>query len=96
MADVTRRAFLGTGSGAAVAGVAFSALPGLAAAAPASAAPSPRDRSPGPGDTPAAGSYVVHVRDARTGDLSVMTGETEVLLNDPALVARVVAASAGR
>jgi hypothetical protein len=94
MAEVTRRAFLGTGSTAAATGLALAAAPGLAAATPA--APGRAARVDGPAPTPPRGTYVVHVRDARTGDLSVMTGESEVLVHDPALVARVVSAASER
>jgi hypothetical protein len=95
MAEVTRRAFLGTGSTAAATGLALAAAPGLAAAAPAAAGGASGTSGPAPTPTPS-GTFVVHVRDARTGDLSVMTGESEVLVHDPALVARVVSAASER
>jgi len=98
MAEVTRRVFLGTGAGAAAAGVAFAAVPGLATAAGAETVRT----APGvsaTGSTPAAvgdGEYVVHVRNASTGEVSVLNGENEIVFTDPQLVARVVAASTGR
>jgi hypothetical protein len=97
MAEVTRRVFLENGAGGAVAGIALAT--GLATATssrrggsmmPGAAGSGPPDQEPG------SGTYVVHVRDARRGEVSVMTGEREVLLHDPALVARVVAAANGR
>lgn len=94
MSEVTRRAFLGTGPGAAAAGL---ALAGRTSRAPRPAGSGPARPSRRPTTSTAAGpgsrAYVVHVRDASTGEVSVMTGESEVRLHDPALVARVVAAA---
>ena len=97
MAEVTRRVFLGTGAGAAAAGVAFAAVPGLATAAGAETIAAGRGPTAAPAATPTDvgdGEYVVHVRNARTGEVSVLNGENEVVFTDPQLVARVVAASA--
>ena len=41
------------------------------------------------------GPLVVHVRDAAAGEVSVLSGESEVVIHDPAFVARIVAAAGG-
>ncbi|MGD0244324.1 MAG: hypothetical protein ABSB59_28930 [Streptosporangiaceae bacterium] len=82
--------------GAATAGAAGLAASGLAAAAtaPAQAAPS-RPATP---DQPArelpAGPIVVHVRDARTGDIEVFSGTSKTRLRDQDLAARIARAIA--
>lgn len=43
----------------------------------------------------ATGPPVVHVRDAAAGEISVMSGENEVVFNDPSFIARIVAAANG-
>jgi hypothetical protein len=41
----------------------------------------------------AAGPLVIHVRDARTGEMDIFAGTTRTRLSDPALAARLVRAS---
>lgn len=43
----------------------------------------------------AAGTLVAHVKDVRSGRVSVMVGENEVVLHDPDLVARLAQAATG-
>jgi hypothetical protein len=90
MEESTRRGFLimaGVGAAAATAGAVVATTTTAtttAAAAPAGA------------DTPAAGALVAYVEDVRTGRVSVMTGETEVVVSDPDLVARLARVAAGK
>ena len=104
-APVSRRAVLRTAAGASAAGLvaggALAALPAAAAARP------PRSSQPAerPGHSaaattpdatadagPAAGPLVIHVRDARTGEMDIFAGTTRTRLHDPALAARLVRA----
>jgi hypothetical protein len=86
--ELSRRKLLKTGSIGLVAGVAalsgldrLGAIPGLQL--PASTP-----------DLTAVGSDVVaHVRDASTGDVSIMVGDREVVSRDPQLVGRLLAAA---
>jgi hypothetical protein len=94
MSDVSRRAFLSTGATAAAAGAVF-ATTGLNsrgllpekgnvaadAAADAEAAASVN------------GPIVVHIDDAKTGKVSIFSGESEVAFHDPQFVARVARAT---
>lgn len=97
MPELSRRVFLSSGAGVAAAGVAIAAMPGLATAAPASP-PSPAEAVAAAvtiEQLNAAGPLVVHVRDAAAGEISVMSGENEVVFNDPSFIARIVAAANG-
>ncbi|MGI8664756.1 MAG: twin-arginine translocation signal domain-containing protein [Jatrophihabitans sp.] len=85
MSDSTRRNFLiASGAGAAAVGVA-AAMPGVAAAAPVPAAPlsTPKNAQP----------LVAHIGDPSTGTMSLFSGEHEVLVHDPELVARLTRAA---
>jgi hypothetical protein len=85
--ELSRRKLLKTGSIGIVAGVA--ALSGLdrLASIPALLPESAPNLS-------AVGSDVVaHVRDASTGDVSIMVGDREVVSRDPQLVGRLLAAA---
>jgi len=100
---VSRRSVLRTAAGASaaglVAGVALGALPAAAAARPVK--PARQDEHPaGSGGTAAEtadeasnGPVVVHVRDARTGEMDIFAGTSQTRLRDPALAARLVRAS---
>jgi hypothetical protein len=89
---VSRRSLLGA-AGVGAAGIAAGAFGGLAAAVPAHAAakqqPAGRDEHR---EAPAAPTHgepvVVHVRDARTGELDVYSGSSHTRLHDPDLAAR--------
>jgi hypothetical protein len=102
---VSRRAMLRTAAGAGaaslVAGSALAALPAAAAGRPArsqvpaeqagrAAGPARETRAePGPD---AEGPLVVHVRDARTGEMDIFAGTTRTRLRDPGLAARLARA----
>ena len=94
MAEVSRRAFLHQGAGAAAAGavIASTGLGGAAAAIHAS------DESPEQLAADAAsldGAVVVHIKDATSGEVSIFSGEDEIACRDPKLVARVARATRG-
>jgi len=93
---------LRTAAGASAAGLVAGGA--LAAALPAAAAARP-ERSGQSAERPAhsatttpdagsaAGPLVIHVRDARTGEMDIFAGTTRTRLRDPALAARLVRAS---
>ena len=86
MENSTRRTFLAlTGAGAAAAGVAAVAVPRAAGDGPADTV----------GPDEAAGSMVAWVRDAATGEVTVMVEGREVVVTDRALVAAMHRAVAG-
>ena len=84
---VTRRGFLGAASlGAAGIGLAAT-IPGFTLVAEAKNIP--------PADIPAAASssaLVVQVKDIRTGEMSLMSGNREVIVKDRRLVAQIMRA----
>ncbi|HET7474731.1 MAG TPA: hypothetical protein VFJ97_01755 [Dermatophilaceae bacterium] len=84
MTDATRRGFLAA-AGAGTVTAAAVAAGGAAAAAPTA----------GRGDTAAGHDLVAHVADARSGKVSLLIGEHEVVVHDRDLVARLTRA-AGR
>jgi hypothetical protein len=87
VAELSRRTLLKKGSLGLVAGVA--ALSGIDKVASISGLTA--DAQP---DLSAVGSDVVaHVRDASTGEVSVMVGTSEVVYHDPQLVGRLLAAA---
>jgi len=91
MSEVTRRSFLvGSGIGAlGVAGVAAAGgLPGIAEAA--SAQHHVRDEELA---AAAAKPMVLHVRDARRGEVGILVDEREVVVKDRALVAKLLRAT---
>lgn len=103
-ADPSRRALLRGAAGAGVAGVAASTLIGLPAAqalaSPARSAASASGRgaakqsaagqSAGGGES--ASDVVVHVRDARSGEMDIFSGTSLTRLNDPDLARRLMRA----
>ena len=83
---LSRRSLL---QGAATAGAAGLAATAMGAANPALAATS---RSPAPSHGPTktpAGPIVVHVRDARSGDIEVFSGTSQTRLRDKDLAAQI-------
>ena len=79
------------GAGApATAGAVVVANTAAADAAPADAA---TDRAAAPA---AGGPLVAYVQDVRSGRVSVMVGETEVVVSDPDLVARLAGIASGK
>jgi hypothetical protein len=92
MEESTRRGFLimaGVGAAAATAGAVVATSTTATTTTTAAAAPADAD-------TPAAGALVAYVEDVRTGRVSVMAGETEVVVSDPDLVARLARVAAGK
>ncbi len=97
MSESTRRGFLimaGAGA-AATAGAVVVASTGSAGAAPADTATA--DTASGTA-TPAtaSGPLVAYVQNTRSGQVSVLVGETEVVVSDPALVARLASIASGK
>ena len=81
---LSRRSLL---QGAATAGAAGLAVTALGAASPALAA-TKQSEGLDPATTPA-GPIVVHVRDARSGDIEVLSGTSATRLRDKDLAARI-------
>jgi hypothetical protein len=97
-APVSRRAMLRTAAGASAAGAAGLVASGALAAIPAAAARRPAERTghsgaATAGDRAADGPLVIHVRDARTGEMDVFEGTAHTRLRDPELAARIARAS---
>jgi Ubiquitinol-cytochrome C reductase Fe-S subunit TAT signal len=92
MEQPTRRGFLFmTGAGAAAVGAAaFAAGRAGTGDGPAEVAPAAAAAPTG------SGPLVAYVADAGSGRVSVMVGETETIVHDPELVARLTRAAAGR
>jgi hypothetical protein len=90
---------LRTAAGASAAGAAGLVASGTLAGIPAAAAarrPAERTGHSGAstaGDRAADGPLVIHVRDARTGEMDIFAGTTRTRLVDPALAARLARAS---
>lgn len=80
-----------------MAGVGAAATAGVAVAATAGAGAAPADAAPATAlPETASGPLVAYVEDVRSGRVSMMVGETEVVVSDPDLVARLARAAAGR
>ena len=87
---VSRRTMLRGTAAAAAAAVAATALAGMAAPAMASASTRADERALLDGD---ADEVVVHVTNARAGEIDVFRGTSHVRITDRALAARLVRAS---
>jgi hypothetical protein len=90
---LSRRSVLRGAAGAGAAGIAATAFVGMAGPALASARPAPRHTEPELSGEDAAGQLVVHVRDARSGEIDIFRGTGHVTLRDRELAARLVRAS---
>jgi len=94
---LTRRSVLRGAAGAGVAGIAATALAGTAAPAFAAAARPARPAAHGErateADADTSDQLIVHVRDARSGEIDVFRGTSHARLHDPELAARLVRAS---
>jgi hypothetical protein len=88
----SRRSLLRGAAGAGAAGIA--AAVALRTAAPARAAAAARTRTPDASgnQAPVDGPVVVHLRDARSGEMDVFAGTRQVRLTDPDLAARLTRA----
>jgi hypothetical protein len=95
MPELSRRGFLSSSAGMTIAGVALVAGPGLAAVVPEITSEAGSDAAPTIEELNSVGPLVVHVRDAAAGELSVLSGEAEVVIHDPGFVARIVSAAGG-
>jgi|HubBroStandDraft_4_1064222.scaffolds.fasta_scaffold1381817_1 nitrous oxide reductase len=97
---MSRRSLLQGAAAAGAAGLAVTALgaavsPAAAAASTTSSAPAHGGvKAPASGDLKAApsGPVVVHVRNARSGDIEVFSGTSQTSLRDKDLAARIVRA----
>ena len=88
MSDASRRGFLvfaGAGTAAAVGAV---AAPKIFSERSGEAAPPQLEAS----DLAGAESFVVHVKDVKSGRMAIMVGEREVLVTDRELAARLAGA----
>jgi len=96
MKDATRRGFLvfaGAGTAAAVGAVAAPKLIGDQAADPADPVEAAKPLQPA--ELADAESFVVHVKDVKSGRLAIMVGEREVLVTDHELAARLAGVTNG-
>jgi hypothetical protein len=90
---LTRRSVLRGAAGAGAAGIAATAFTGLAAPAMAAARPAARHTEPVLTDEDTAEQIVVHVRDAKSGEIDIFRGTGHITLHDRELAARLVRAS---
>ena len=93
----SRRSVLRGAAGAGAAGIAAAALAGVAfpaAASASTAAPAARgQRTDDAGPADSAEAVVVHVRDARSGEIDVFSGTSHTRVQDRELAARLIRAS---
>lgn len=94
-AGPSRRFILWGAAGAGAAGLAAAAMAHTAPALAAATAPASRTRQPAAAANPApAGEpVVVHVRDARSGEMDIFSGTSRTRLRDPELAARLARAA---
>lgn len=92
MPGLSRRTFLTRGSLAVAIGGAATAIPGLGSILQAAPAEAPEingalsEAEAGAADLN--GPVIAHLSDLRSGEISLFQGESEVVLKDPALAAR--------
>ena len=95
--SLSRRSVLRGAAGVGVAGVAATALAGAAMPAFAASARPAEPTARGPQaeatDSDATEQVVVHVRDARSGEIDVFRGTSHARVHDPELAARLMRAS---
>ena len=90
-AGLSRRSLLQGAATAGAAGLAVTAIGAAAAPALAATSSPPAADQPHGHDT-AAGPIMVHVRDARSGDIEVFAGTSQTRLRDKDLAARIARA----
>jgi nitrous oxide reductase len=93
---LTRRSVLRGAAGVGAAGIAATALAGTApafAAAARPAAPATHSATAGEADAGTTEQFIVHVRDARSGEIDVFRGASHTRVHDRELAARLVRAS---
>ena len=93
----SRRSILWGAAGAGAAGLAAAAMahtaPALAAATPRASRPQQPDAPANPAPAPAGEPVVVHLRDARSGEMDIFSGTSRTRLRDPDLAARLARAA---
>jgi len=89
----SRRSVLRGAAGAGAAGVAATVLASVAAPALAATRPAARSEQAGLTEEESAGEVVVHVRDARAGEIDLFRGTSHTRLQDRELAARLIRAS---
>jgi nitrous oxide reductase len=89
----SRRSVLWGAAGAGVAGIAATTLVGSAALPAMAATSAARDADAGTGEAGTTDQIVVHVRNARSGEIDVFRGTSQTRLHDPDLAARLLRAS---
>jgi nitrous oxide reductase len=90
---LTRRSVLRGAAGVGAAGIAATALAGTAPAFAAAARPAGRSAKASEPDAGTTEQFIVHVRDARSGEIDVFRGASHTRVHDPELAARLVRAS---
>jgi hypothetical protein len=90
---LSRRSILRGAAGAGAAGIAATALAGTAMPAFAATSGPAHNTKDLARDTDTSEQIVVHVRDARSGEIDVFRGTSQTRLRDPELAARLVRAS---
>jgi hypothetical protein len=90
---LSRRTILRGAAGAGAAGIAATALAGTAIPAFAAASGPAQHTKDRAKETDTSEQVVVHVRDARSGEIDVFRGTSQTRLRDPELAARLVRAS---
>jgi hypothetical protein len=90
---LSRRSILRGAAGAGAAGIAATALAGTALPAFAATSRPAQDTKDEAKDTDTSEQIVVHVRDARSGEIDVFRGTSQTRLRDRELAARLVRAS---
>jgi hypothetical protein len=93
LSRLSRRSVLRGAAGAGAAGIAATAFAGLAGPALAATRPAPRHAEPQLSGEESAEQLVVHVRDARSGEIDIFRGTSHTTLHDRELAARLVRAS---
>jgi hypothetical protein len=90
---LSRRSVLWGAAGAGAAGIAATAFIGSAGHPATPAEPETRGAATPAADAATTDQIVVHVRDARSGEIDVFRGTSQTRLHDPELAARLVRAS---
>jgi hypothetical protein len=90
---LSRRSILRGAAGAGAAGITAAALAGTAMPAFAATSGPAQNTKDGAKDTDTSEQIVVHVRNARSGEIDVFRGTSQTRLRDPELAARLVRVS---
>jgi hypothetical protein len=90
---LSRRSVLRGAAGAGAAGIAATAFVGMSGPALAAARPAAHHTEPQLSDEESAEQLVVHVRDAKSGEIDIFRGTSHTTLRDRELAARLIRAS---